>query len=744
MQLARAINAVLLSSLFSAGLFAETTVDPKQAVIRISPSGKTAAEELQLHLKAMTGKTVPFVSGSIPQGKFVFDVGAVPPGVDSKTLKPEESRWTLSGNALHFYGQGPIGALNAVYLFLEDELGVRWPEGNKILVKESPRIRIVNNSGAWQPSLNIRDIRGRGLWGRRMRMGSHNPPIYGHAFENWWTRFGKTHPEYIALLQGIRHPIKLGDKASDVSAYKGAIPVFGLCVSNPDVVRQIIADWNGKTQYINLCENDIDGRQACECAACRKLDALRPGETAEFHLADRYLSFAKAVLAEAKKIRPDAKIAMYAYNQSQEPPNRERVTGDIVLGIVPRDFGMPTIGKYVGGWKKTGMEHFFYRPNRHHYYISELPCGFEEHFFNLWQYLYRQGAIGFDYDSPAIVLPPQWFADYVIAKAMQDPEKSFADWEKHYCEAYGAAAPEVMEYFRYWRKNVWEKRLAPKMADLAAAGRYSNFGRGLMWNVGNYFRTSDFDAADRILAKAKGKQFSAGERALFDELVKYNTHARLIFEAASKKTDDAAIALLKFRRANGIAPLNPTEQYWGDVCGIKRVMDFEAYDPPFIQTPLFWRFRLDPKDAGLKEEWFKGNFRQIVSWGAYMGTNMPWEHQHPHYKLISPEIRAAAKNYDGVAWYAVPLEKFPLDWKGSTVYLYFGAVDESCTVWFNGKLAGEHKFVKSNDWATPFVIEITDQIDWTKPTQIAVVRVVDKGGDGGIWKRVWILRKKAK
>ncbi len=75
------------------------------------------------------------------------------------------------------------------------------------------------------------------------------------------------------------------------------------------------------------------------------------------------------------------------------------------------------------------------------------------------------------------------------------------------------------------------------------------------------------------------------------------------------------------------------------------------------------------------------------------------------------------------------------------MFLYFGAVDESCKVWVNGKFAGEHPFVKPDDWRTSFPIEITDCIDWNRPTQLVVVRVEDKSGAGGIWKPVWLVSK---
>lgn len=49
----------------------------------------------------------------------------------------------------------------------------------------------------------------------------------------------------------------------------------------------------------------------------------------------------------------------------------------------------------------------------------------------------------------------------------------------------------------------------------------------------------------------------------------------------------------------------------------------------------------------------------------------------------------------------------------------------------------QHLFLKSDDWRTPFEIEIGPHIDHaTRPFQLVTVRVEDEAGAGGIWKRV--------
>ena len=67
-------------------------------------------------------------------------------------------------------------------------------------------------------------------------------------------------------------------------------------------------------------------------------------------------------------------------------------------------------------------------------------------------------------------------------------------------------------YFRYWRQEVWEKRLLPNMDKLVTRGRAGDFGRGLLWSLkyyrtdiyqpegcDHYYESADFDKTDEIL-----------------------------------------------------------------------------------------------------------------------------------------------------------------------------------------------------------------------------------------------------
>lgn len=504
----------------------ELSIEPSRSEIVVSDGARVAADELALHLGLITGKRVPIVVTATP-GSYVWHVGEAPAGTGAMT-NHEEAHWRIGRDAAWFYGGACDGTRHAVMSFLEEALGVRWPFGTNIFYTATSRLRIANTAGDWVPTLRSRQIRPgpapdapleTRVWAMRMREGVHDKPPYGHAFTRYWEKYAKTHPEFFAMRpDGKRMPFDSAfgsDKAPEdpaAAAGMSGAPFrrMAMCPSSEGLSRQIIGQWlsGGTNEWINLCENDARGSWSCRCEGCRALDEPpvkgHPMENLDVWYADRYVRFANKLLRSARQYRPDAKVSMYAYFGTQEAPRRERLDEGIVVGIVPIDFTFAGMAEYLDSWKKAGLRTFFYRPNRHWYFRApETPLGCERYFFDGWKYLYGQGAIGFDYDSPGNVSAFEWFRDYVIAKAMQDPAKDFAYWEDHYMQAFGAAAEDVKAYFRHWREEVWERRIMPdfgRYEDVMRKGAHgSMFFRQLQNDIGRYYRSEDYEKTDAML-----------------------------------------------------------------------------------------------------------------------------------------------------------------------------------------------------------------------------------------------------
>ena len=138
---------------------AEITIDPARSVISARQANDPAAQELKTHLELITGKKIPVLGGGqVRRNAFIFHIGKAPAGAPEK-FQPEEARWEITPDAAYFYGEGTKGSLNAVYDFLENELGVRWPGGNDIAFRKQDPLRVKSAEGKWIPKLNMRGIR---------------------------------------------------------------------------------------------------------------------------------------------------------------------------------------------------------------------------------------------------------------------------------------------------------------------------------------------------------------------------------------------------------------------------------------------------------------------------------------------------------------------------------------------------------------------------------------------------------
>jgi hypothetical protein len=747
-----------------------------------------AAEELQRHLRLITGMEVAISAAAEAGAGYRFCVGIPAPG-DTRPLAPEEARWVITPEGTYLFGDDErrCGSQFAVYAFLEDQLGVRWltPEDRGISYESRTTLTLTPGASSWAPTLEGRSIRpsvrighhpqrkdyadefwsfartgeehdryatGERLWYLRMRMGSHTALSYGHAFTNWYDKFGKTHPEFLALNKwGKREPERDREPQGQTAFTAFERETVKLCVSNPAVAQQIVANWVAggmKSKWVNVCENDM-GWGYCRCEGCRKLDVPREGEEFGIHVTDRYIHLANAVARLARQHHPEAGAVMYAYNETERPPRRERLDPNLCIGIVPTTVDLKELEQLYTDWEAVGAKTTFTRPNLPLYYhTTAIPLGAERQMFEVLQLAVKHGAIVADYDSMTGMWPVCGMADYILAKAMSDPAKPFEFWEDHYCAGYGPAAGDVKHYFRYWREDLWEKRILPHLGPLIVKGKYFNLARGVMWSLGDYYRLEDFDRTDAILKEAAARQLGEVHRRHVNELMLANQHARLTFAAITRKGVEGfahSKALLDFRTehkhdlAFSWLGLFATETRFGDITGLRTAEQLKQYPLPWVQTALAWRFKLDPKDVGLAEKWQDLEPAQMTDW-ELMRTDFHWENPYEGAPYPSAELRAQLKDYDGIGWYATQ-QAIPPQFAGRDIFLYFGAVDESCWVYVNGKLVGQHLFEKPDDWNTPFEIRIDPYLIPEKGLQRISVRVEDRGGAGGIWKRVWLVSK---
>lgn len=440
-----------------------------------------AATELQKHIEKASGARLKIIhesSETISDGKAAIFLGntkaAQNAGLEVESLPPNTFYIKAEKDTLFLIGKDDIGdplkdstlsmgSLFAVYRWLDEQLGIRWlwPGKNgtvvpeKLTITASPEEKIVK---PWSKHSRIRAwgftdkmlpkerktyLREVNTWLLRQMI---NQPInfsYGHAYTEYWEKFGKEHPEYFALRpDGIREPID------------ERVNLVQMCVSNTGLQKQIIKDWlvqkKNKPSYpwVNGIENDrrpID--PFCQCAACLAWDAPESENEIKSY-SDRYARYWLSLQKAAKEYISDPKVIGYAYSDYREPPVQTKLNSDIIIGIVPE------LGKHFRkqwkGWYETGAA-LYLRPN---YFLIgyAMPYIYARQFGEDFKFAKKHGMVATDFDS----LTGMWGAQgpnlYMLGRLHANPDLEVDEVLEEYYSAFGPARDSIREYFEYWEE----------------------------------------------------------------------------------------------------------------------------------------------------------------------------------------------------------------------------------------------------------------------------------------------------
>lgn len=757
--------------------------------VNATPTERLAGEELQYHIRLMSGAELPIRSSSAEGVRIFLGRSAKEVGVSAGDLELEYYRIKSGDDWLAVAGrdgsfsprvEDPLaisvvqpGTLFGVYHLLDDVLGVRWlwpgesgtcaPRKSTIVIPDlditdgpqliqrhfrslrSSKYRqtIIKTPGvsAMPEELASRLQKEELMWLRRHRMGRRKHFGFGHAFTRWWVKYHRTHPEFFAKLHKHKQPYPSKDTVK-------------FCLSNPAVVEQIVKDWkaSGAGQMLRACPND--SRAYCTCELCRQWDLpvkTTPENVDSSVLTYRYVRFWNALWEKASKINPNVWICGYAYSNYRKPPTELKLKGRVILGYVPET---PWGGKKSKPaeewlqWSNAGAK-LFLRPNWFHcgHINPYLPLRDVGNFF---RFIYKHDLKGTDFDSLLGHWSTQGPLYYLLARLHTHPERSVDEIIGEYCSGFGPARKAIRRYIDYWGQ------LTPNYRDLVREK-----SKELAGSSRAYIRLMPAFFTDTVLANAEKFLDKAERKAKDDERVKRMVgflrlgleHIRLVRQAVTfadgavsqkggKKPNDlvrAVAELRKFRQVYASEGFDWTEYSdyneirLGDFTGLRQTVALGGR-APLLTLPSVWGFQWDPDEVGIDEEWFREDFDIELEKWTEAQTLTFWEDQPVGRKWAEAHN---GKQYDGVAWYRTTFD-LPPHAKGKKITLLFGAVDEACKIWVNGKLAGEHPFINLDDWKIPFEVDITKAVRFGGRNTL-VVRVEDRAGRGGIWKPVWVL-----
>ena len=387
----------------------------------------------------------------------------------------------------------------------------------------------------------------------RHRIGKRVAMNGGHAFKKFVERYLDTHPEYFQLKpDGTRGPWKPGKAGWNCS----------MCVSNPDLPKIIVDEWYEKhvreikgakfpvLPVVNACENDTPG--ACLCEKCRSWDGPDPnfklnaywngsdkspemsssrgiygrladmnrwGESAtkpptkySANVSDRYGKFYNAVLAEARKKIPEARVVAYAYQNYLPGPIDTKVDPGVIIDFVPRMY-LPYdkeesdfMRKCWETWRRSGVKDLIFRPNFTHAF-GGFPVDQARQYCEDIAWCADRGLIAITLDSMMGSYSAEAMHDYAITRSFRDPKRGYAKAREDMVSAFGGAKKEIGRFFDFienhskkWTHESFEKI---RMDNPIAGGIFGG-GFNRQANIlGDYYDEGFFTEAYRLLDAAK-------------------------------------------------------------------------------------------------------------------------------------------------------------------------------------------------------------------------------------------------
>ena len=282
--------------------------------------------------------------------------------------------------------QQEYGTANAVYSFIQEQLGVRWlwPGEEDVIKRE--RIAIAPMERRYHPLIRARGgmlVRtslgdnkesAAGLWARFQRVQLDSMDMTGgHGFGDWWEKYGAAHPDYFAAApDGSRKAVKPSESNTK------------LCASNPKVWQQWLEDVSVEVRsdpllrVINVSPNDGYTSGHCTCANCLAWDHP-DGEKMEWVFSgvkfqgvsqtDRDVRFANTLARMLKERFPDRElfVLLNAYGLARNPPIGIKPDDNVIISSVanfhmrsPKERELPM--RQHAGWAAKA-KHLMWRPN---------------------------------------------------------------------------------------------------------------------------------------------------------------------------------------------------------------------------------------------------------------------------------------------------------------------------------------------------------------------------------------------
>lgn len=428
------------------------------------PAERRAAEELQRHIREITGAQLPVAGDSRPvRGPMVLIgrsrlLARFSPALPPRDLGPEGFIIETRGPHLVIAGGGPRGTMYGVCEFLE-RLGVRWFTADVTRIPRRSTIPLETLRIRQEPAFEYREPFFTEAfdrdWAARNRSNGNHAKLdastggkisyypFVHSFEKLVPpeKYFAEHPEYFSLIDGKRRAER-----------------SQLCLTNEAVLRiatETVERWiaeHPEATIFSVSQNDWEGW--CECDRCRRVEEEEGGA----HIGP-VLRFVNAIAERIEKRHPDKLIDTLAYWYTEAPPLRVRPRRNVRIRLCPigicvaHPFSQCPRSAYfhrnLQSWAKITNQLYIWHYNTNFtHYLMPFP-DLDELAADIAQYralgvkgLFLQGAYPEGGGGEMA-----WLKSWVLARLLWDPGRDAWKLVDEFLEGvYGRAAPFLRRY----------------------------------------------------------------------------------------------------------------------------------------------------------------------------------------------------------------------------------------------------------------------------------------------------------
>ncbi len=517
-------DAPVVAPSFPTNLVTENGAAMAKIVLSASATDleKYAAEELRYHIEKVSGASLEVVTEA-PADVLSMVIGTPDSHPELAELFPEDIAWITTleeddgrqwgddgfairqmDGTLYIFGATPRGALNGVYDFIEENMGVLWLRANEekgMIYDEQPTVTIT--------SVNYREkspfqVRGWHLCGEGANGEGHSDPAteimmsrnkLNRKFaevgcnEQCWPFYESIGVPAFNIGHNLKYWVKNSPTFDPECTEYWNVDNFGKPISEysefsqvnwwsdltADTIAASIIDYLGKYNTKSISVGVEDNDTISNPPMSEERYEYAPGQFVErndsAYLSTVFFSFLNRIARQVGEVYPDVTINTFAYWLTENPPLCE-IEDNIAIVIAPilEDMSSPItdpdnrnnvgIHLLMEKWKDTPHDVTIYN-----YYGSSAALKlFERPIWDRIQADFRYYAeIGFDGTMPEGLTDARgstatWDMNtltfWIYSKLAWNPEEDVDALIKTFCDRYyGEASDEMQEYYALLEKG---------------------------------------------------------------------------------------------------------------------------------------------------------------------------------------------------------------------------------------------------------------------------------------------------